>query len=170
MENAVPAQDAAKVTYLTQEAFDRLNSELTGLIDGRAAMAKEIDERRQEGDLRENGGYHAARDEQGRREARIKQLEAMLRNVTIGQAPASVDGYPTTGSVVTIRYEGDDDSEKHLLASREEAKTATIDVISVDSPLGMALLRTKAGDTATYATPKGTEISVVLESFEPYAG
>ena len=67
-----------QVTWLTQEAFDRLKAELDQLIANRPVIAAEINDRREEGDLRENGGYHAAREEQGQQEARIRQLQELL--------------------------------------------------------------------------------------------
>ena len=75
------------VTWLTQEAHDRLSKELAELIANRAAIAKEINDRREEGDLRENGGYHAAREEQAKQEGRIRQLEPLLRDAKVGEAP-----------------------------------------------------------------------------------
>src|ERR1700712_3206985 len=98
-------------TWLTQEAYDRLSAQLKELVDGRPAMAKEINDRREEGDLKENGGYHAAREEQGKQEGRIAQLEVLLRTAQVGAAPAS-DRIAGPGMVVTVRFgEGDDDDD-----------------------------------------------------------
>ena len=86
-------------TWLTQEAYDRLQAQYDHLVNvGRAEIAKEIDERRQEGDLKENGGYHAARDEQAKMEARIQELRHKLANVTVGEA--TFDGTIAAGTVV----------------------------------------------------------------------
>ena len=75
-------------TWLTQEAFDRLTAELVYLkSEGRTQVTAKIAQAREEGDLSENGGYHAAREEQGHQEARIRQLTAMLENVQVGEAP-----------------------------------------------------------------------------------
>ena len=115
--------DAAQVTWLTQDAFDRLSKELQGLIDNRPVIAKEINDRREEGDLRENGGYQAAREEQGKQEGRIVQLQSLLREAKVGEAPVS-DGVAGPGMVVTVRFAGDDEDEKFLIGSREEAETA----------------------------------------------
>jgi transcription elongation factor GreA len=126
------------VTWLTQEAYDRLSKELDELIANRPAMAKEINDRREEGDLRENGGYQAAREEQGKQEGRILQLQALLRAAKVGEVPVS-DGVAGPGMVVSVRFDGDDDIEEFLIGSREEAETAGIEVYSAASPLGKAL-------------------------------
>ncbi len=156
-------------TWLTQEAFDRLSRELQALIDGRPAMAKEINDRREEGDLKENGGYHAAREEQGKQEGRIVQLQALLRTAKVGEAPAN-DGTAGPGKVVTVRFEGDDDTETFLIGSREEAKTADIAVYSAASPLGVALTGAKEGDTVNYETPNGRTMAVTLVTATPFTG
>ena len=109
-------------TWLTQAAYDKLKAELDELIANRPAVAAEINARREEGDLKENGGYHAAREEQGKQEGRIRQLEEILRTAEIGEAP-SLDEGVQIGSVVTVKYVGDDDEEKFLIGSREIAAT-----------------------------------------------
>lgn len=78
-----------QVTWLTQESYDRLKAELDQLIANRPVIAAEINDRREEGDLRENGGYHAAREQQGQEEARIRQLQELLNNAKVGEAPSS---------------------------------------------------------------------------------
>jgi transcription elongation factor GreA len=157
------------VTWLTQEAYDRLSAELADLIAHRPAMAQEINDRREEGDLKENGGYHAAREEQGRQEGRILQLQQLLRNAQVGEPPAD-DGIAEPGMVVTVQFEGDDDTETFLIGSREEAHTADIDVYSPGSPLGQALLGKKEGDTVSYETPNGKSLSLTLVSAKPFTG
>ena len=95
-------ETAAKATFLTQEAYDRLKAELAELSGpARTEIAKKIDAARQEGDLRENGGYHAAREEQGKMEARIRQLEQLLDTAIIGETPPD-DGIVEPGMVVTV--------------------------------------------------------------------
>ena len=98
--------ETAATTWLTQEAYDRLSAELQALIANRPAMAQEINDRREEGDLKENGGYHAAREEQGKQEGRILQLTQLLREAKVGEAPTS-DGTAGPGMVVTVRFEGE---------------------------------------------------------------
>src|SRR5258706_397349 len=106
--------------WLTQEAHDRLKAELDALVAERPIIAAEINARREEGDLKENGGYHAARDEQAKQEARIRQLQELMRSAQVGVAPKD-DGIVEPGMVVTVAYDGDeDDSETFLVGSREE--------------------------------------------------
>ena len=105
-----------QVTWLTQESHDRLKAELDQLIANRPVIAAEINDRREEGDLRENGGYHAAREEQGQQEARIRQLQDLLNNAKVGEAPKQ-SGVALPGSVVKVYYDGDkSDTETFLIA------------------------------------------------------
>ena len=167
--SSVSSTDDAPVTWLTQEAYDRLSNELNGLVANRPVMAKEINDRREEGDLKENGGYHAAREEQGKQEGRIVQLQQLLRAAKVGEAPVS-DGVAGPGMVVTVRFDGDDEDERFLIGSREEAETAGVEVYSAASPLGLALTGTAEGDTVEYETPTGKIMKVRLVSAKPFSG
>ncbi len=161
--------ETSPTTWLTQDAYDRLSKELQTLIDNRPAMAQEINDRREEGDLKENGGYHAAREEQGKQEGRIMQLTQLLREAKVGEAPTS-SGTAGPGMVVTVRFADDEDTETFLIGSREEADTTDLDVYSAVSPLGKALTGAKEGATVSYATPTGKTLSVTLISAKPYTG
>jgi transcription elongation factor GreA len=152
---------------LSQDAYDRLQAELDELIAGRPVIAAEINARREEGDLRENGGYHAAREEQGKQEMRIRQLQELLRTARVGEAPTR-SGVAGPGMVVTVRFDDDDESETFLIGSREES--ASLEVYSAASPLGRALDGAKVGETRTYETPNGKTMSVTLEKAEPFSG
>jgi transcription elongation factor GreA len=165
----VSTPDPAAVTWLTQDAYDRLSNELQTLIDGRTAMAQEINDRREEGDLKENGGYHAAREEQGKQEGRIVQLQTLLRSAKVGEAPAS-DGVAGPGMLVSVRFDGDDADETFLIGSREEAETAGVEVYSGQSPLGKALTGAREGDKVEYETPTGRTMKVTLVSATPFTG
>lgn len=157
--------------WVTQEAYERLSAELGHLkSDVRADITAKIAAAREEGDLKENGGYHAAREEQGKTEARIRQLEDMLRRAEVGEAPAD-DGLVEPGMKVTIRFAGDDDTETFLLGSRELLSmdsTVDLDVYSPTSPLGAAIEGKKIGDSATYETPNGASISVEIVDAKPF--
>jgi transcription elongation factor GreA len=165
----VTSTDDASVTWLTQEAYDRLSKELEELIANRRVIAKEINDRREEGDLRENGGYQAAREEQGKQEGRIVQLQALLREAKVGEPPVS-DGVAGPGMIVTVRFDGDDEDETFLIGSREEAETAGVEVYSAASPLGKALTGTREGDTVEYETPTGKTMKVKLVSARAFSG
>ena len=156
-------------TWLSQEAHDRLQAELDELIDKRPVIAAEINARREEGDLRENGGYHAAREEQGKMEMRIRNLRELLRTAHVGSAPQSTTVAP--GMVVTIYFDDDtDDTETFLLGSREIASSTELTVYSPESALGQAILGTSHGQTVTYTAPSGSDIKVTVVSFEPFVG
>lgn len=156
-------------TWLTQEAYDRLKAELEHLAGpGRIEIAKKIEAAREEGDLRENGGYHAAKDQQGMQEARIRQLTHILQNARVGEPPRT-EGVVGPGMTVTVRFERDDDEVTFLLASREEVG-APIDVYSPKSPLGSAINGKKVGDTATYTLPNGRSTTVEILDAVPYGG
>ena len=165
----MPTSDDAIVTWLTQEAHDRLSRELDQLIANRPVIAKEINARREEGDLRENGGYQAVREEQGKREGRILQLQALLREAKVGEAPVS-DGVAGPGMLVEVRFAGDDDAETFLIGSREETETAGVQVYSAASPLGKALTGAREGDTVSYDTPTGKTMKLTLVSAKSFTG
>ncbi|CAB4344933.1 unannotated protein [freshwater metagenome] len=153
-------------TWLTQEAADRLRAELESLEgQGRTEIIKKIETARAEGDLKENGGYHAAREEQGKMEARIRQLKHMLEHSHIGAPPAGESGFVGAGMVITADIGGDE--MKFLLGSRE-ISSGDLDVYSEKSPLGAAVLGAKIGDTVTYTAPNGREIKVAILEAEFY--
>ncbi|HEV7167209.1 MAG TPA: transcription elongation factor GreA [Micrococcaceae bacterium] len=160
--------NSAPAAWLTQEAFDRLKAELEHLSGpGRAEIVKRIEQARSEGDLKENGGYHAAKDEQGKIEARIRQLTELLRDAHVGEAPAD-DGIVEPGMLVVARIAGDETT--FLLGSREVAGDTELDVFSEKSPLGAAIHGHKAGDELSYTAPNGKEIKVEVISAKPYVG
>ena len=159
--------------WLTQEAFDKLTDELDYLKgEGRTTVSAKIAQARDEGDLSENGGYHAAREEQGQQDARIRQLEAMLRDAKIGEAPAGSKKV-APGMTVTIAYDDDpDDTDTFLLGSREliGVTDTAIDVFSPQSPLGAAIVGAKKGQKVSYAAPNGSTINVTILEFGVYSG
>jgi len=158
------------VTWLTQEAHDRLQHELDQLVAQRPVIAAEINARREEGDLKENGGYHAARDEQGKQEARIRQIQELLRTAQVGVPPAD-DGVVEPGMVVTIAYDGDDDDqETFLLGSREEGVHGSLQVYSPQSPLGQAILGASRGESREYSLPNGRTQKVSVLDAKPFVG
>lgn len=157
--------------WVTQEAYDRLAEELDHLKgDVRADITAKIAAARDEGDLKENGGYHAAREEQGKMEARIRQLEDMLRRAEVGEKPAD-DGLVEAGMKVTVRFAGDSETETFLLGSRELLSmdsAVDLDVYSPTSPMGAALLGHQRGDEVSYEAPNGKSISVEIVDATPF--
>ncbi len=164
--------DETNVIWLTQEAYERLREELDHLSGpARAELAAKIGEARDEGDLRENGGYHAAKDEQGKQEARIRQLEDMLRRAEVGEQKTD-DGVVEPGMTVTIRFDGASETETFLLGSRELLAldhSVELDVYSPQSPLGAAILGKTPGDSATYAPPNGKSVTVEIVDAKPFS-
>ncbi|WP_328465299.1 transcription elongation factor GreA [Actinoplanes sp. NBC_00393] len=159
----------APKTWLSQDAYDRLQAELDELIANRPAVAAEINARREEGDLRENGGYHAAREEQSRQEGRILYLKEFLRNAEVGEV--QVADSVAAGSVVTIYFDDDQaDTETFLLGSREISSTTDLTVYSPESALGKAILGARPGQTVTYTAPSGADIKVTVVKFGPFEG
>ena len=151
-------------TRLSQEAFDRLKAEHDDLTTrGRIDIARKIEAARELGDLKENGDYHAAKEEQGKMEGRIMHLAQMIEDADI--AEGSVDtSVVAEGQVVGISYEGDDEVEKYLLGSIEERREG-IEVMSPGSPLGEALMGAKVGDTVSFEAPGGV-LKVKVQSIE----
>lgn len=155
-------------TWLTQESYDRLKAELDELSGpARAEIAKRIEAAREEGDLKENGGYHAAKDEQGHIEARIRQLTELLRTATVGEAPES-RGIVELGTVVTAKIAGDETT--FLFGSREIGGDSDLTVYPATSPLGQAILGMKIGDRGSYTAPNGREIAVEIVDVATYRG
>ncbi len=157
-----------EITWLTQGAHDRLTAEYEDRQGPtRTEITKKIEVAREEGDLKENGGYHAAREEQGKNEARIRQLRQLLENSQIG-VPEAAEGEVSHGKVITVRLVDFDDEERFLLGSREEAAHASIDVYSPTSPLGAAVLGKRVGEKTSYLLVNGKEMSVEILKVEDY--
>ncbi|MBK6888048.1 MAG: transcription elongation factor GreA [Tetrasphaera sp.] len=158
----------ASGAYLTQEAYDRLQAELKELQGpGRSDIVRRIEAARAEGDLKENGGYHAAREEQGKLELRIRQLSQLLETAVVGDTPPPDDGIVEPGMVVTVTLFGEE--ETFLLGSREIAD-GSIQVFSENSPLGAAINGKKVGDTTSYVAPTGKSVEVTIVAATPYVG
>jgi transcription elongation factor GreA len=157
--------------WLTQDAFDKLHAELEDLKGPRRQeIIERIASARDEGDLKENGGYHAAKDEQGKVEARIRQLEDMLRRAEVGETPPN-DGVVEPGMVVTYRFAGDDETEQFLLGAREiKRDDDPMEVYSPQSAMGSAINGKSKGDTVSYLAPNGKELTVEIVDAVPYAG
>jgi transcription elongation factor GreA len=154
----------AQTHHLSQGAFDRLQAEYDDLTTrGRVEIARKIEAARELGDLSENGDYHAAKEDQGKMEGRIRQLAAMLENAEIVESEGS--DQVSHGSVVGIRYEGDDDIERYLVGSIEE-RHDDLEVISPSSPLGEALIGSVPGDAVTFVAPTGAELRVEVVSVD----
>ncbi|GGX89211.1 transcription elongation factor GreA [Streptomyces hiroshimensis] len=163
-------QTSDNVTWLTQEAYDQLKAELEYLSGpARTEIAAKIAAAREEGDLRENGGYHAAKEEQGKQELRVRQLTQLLESAKVGEAPAAT-GVVAPGMVVTIAFDGDaDDTLDFLLASREYA-SSDIETYSPQSPLGSGVNGKKIGEDAQYELPNGKKAMVRILEAKPYSG
>ena len=142
-------------THLSRSAFERLQAEHYDLTTrGRIEVAQKIEAARLLGDLSENGDYHAAKDEQGHMEGRIRQLEHFLEHAEIIETGA--EGVVAAGTIVTIMYEGDtaDDAETYLVGHMEE-KTGDLDIMSPQSPIGAALIGAAEGSWVEYQAPNG---------------
>ena len=159
------------VIWLTQEAFDKLQDELEHLRGPiREEIVARISAARDEGDLKENGGYHAAREEQGKAEARIRQLEDMLRKAQVGETPAD-DGVVEPGMTVTVRFVGDTDTEAFLFGAREMADLhPELQVYSPQSPMGQAIAGKRRGDEVDFVAPNGKQLKVQIVDAVPFTG
>ena len=149
-----------KKTEMTQDAYDRLKSELDQLEgEGRKAIVDAIATARSHGDLSENAEYHAAREQQGMQEARVRQIRHMLEDAQVVEV--TDDGVIKPGKLVTIKTAGDDEPETYLLGLREE-KGGDHDVLTPESPLGRSLVGHSAGETVVAEAPRGQlEIEIV---------
>jgi transcription elongation factor GreA len=157
--------------WLTQDAYDKLQAELEELKGPmRAEIVARISAARDEGDLKENGGYHAAKDEQGKIEGRIRQLEDMLRRSEVGETPPD-DGVVEPGMVVTYKFVGDDDdeAEKFLLGARE-IEPEGLTAYSPQSAMGAAINGKRKGDKVSYTTEAGKTFEVEILDAVPFQG
>lgn len=142
--------------HLSRDAFERLKTEYDDLTTrGRVEIARKIETARELGDLSENGDYHAAKEEQGKMEARVRHLNALLKDAEIVEGGAS--DVVAAGSVVEIRFEGDDDTERYLVGSIEEHHGELDGVVSPGSPLGQALIGHAPGHLVDFETPRGVQ-------------
>ncbi|SEF86954.1 transcription elongation factor GreA [Saccharopolyspora kobensis] len=160
--------DEPQAVWLTQDAYDTLRRELAELLAHRPVLAAEINERRQEGDLRENDAYRAVREEQADEEARIRQLQQLLQNPKIEEHPSS-GGSVEPGMLLTVAYQ-DGDEETFLLATRAAGAHGDLEVYSPESPLGHSLLGAREGDVREYGLPGGGTMRVKVVKIEPYHG
>jgi transcription elongation factor GreA len=160
--------DEREGVWLTQAKFDALTAELEHLKGpARQEVIARISAARDEGDLKENGGYHAAREEQGKMEARIRQLTELLHNAVIGETPAD-DGVVEPGMLVTVEIFGDE--ETFLLGNREIADGSDLQVFSEKSAMGSAINGKSVGDKTSYEAPNGKTIDVKILDAKPYTG
>jgi transcription elongation factor GreA len=157
------------VVWLTQAKYDELKAELEELRGPtRAALVKRVSDARDEGDLKENAGYHAARDELGKLDGRVQQLVDMLDRAQVGETPAD-DGVVEPGMKVTVKLVGLDLEETFLFGAREMAGD-DIKVYSPQSPLGQAIDGAKRGETVTYTLPNGKDQKAEIVEAVPYTG
>ena len=159
----------SNVVWLTQAKYDELKAELERLRGpARADLVKRVSDARDEGDLKENAGYHAARDELGKIDGRIQQLVDMLERAQVGETPAD-DGVVEPGMKVTINLVGQDMTQEFLFGAREMAGE-DVTVYSPQSPLGQAIDGAKRGETVTYILPNGKEQKAEILEAVPYVG
>jgi transcription elongation factor GreA len=152
-------------TQLSAGAHERLVAELehrSGPL--RREISERIERARELGDLKENADYDAAKNEQGLNEARVRQLEAMLRDVEIVEGGAG--NVVEAGVLVEVRVAGDDDTQTYLIGSIEERHDA-YDVLSTSAPMGQAMLGHAAGETVSYETPRGQVLDVEIVAIRP---
>jgi transcription elongation factor GreA len=154
---------------LTRGAFERLRQELEELTtEGRRRMAERLLRAREHGDIRENAEYDAAKDEQGLMEARIRELQRLLKDPDIVEAPAEAE-VAGPGILATLRPLDEDQAEDelYLLAATKEERAPGARTVSVSSPLGQALVGRRVGDRITYQAPGGLFAYEVV-SLEPF--
>ena len=157
--------ESTESTQLSAAAHERLVTELehrSGPL--RREISERIERARELGDLKENADYDAAKNEQGLNEARVRQLEAMLRDVVIVEGG---DGdVVEAGVIVEVRVAGDDETQAYLIGSIEE-RHDRYDVLSTSAPMGQAIMNHRVGDTVSYETPRGKALDVEIVSIRP---
>lgn len=158
----------SEATWLTQAAYDRYEQELEYLsTTRRVEIAKEIQEAREDGDLKENAGYHAAKDEQGQIESRIAELETLLKTAEVREAPKAA-GEVVLGTVITAKINGRE--QRFLYAATELASETQLRIFSPESPIGQVIEGLKIGETTTYTAPNGSDVTVEIVDVETFEG
>ena len=152
---------------ISQEGYRMMKRELENLKKQRPEVSEAIRLAREEGDLRENGGYHAAREEQSLNETRIRSLQGILEHAKVGETPAD-DGIVEPGMLVTAVVAGRE--QKFLLGSRDAGGDLGVQVFSAQAPLGAAVIGHRAGEALTYAAPNGRQIEVEILEVVPFVG
>ena len=156
----------AEVQTLSRATYDRLRAELEALTgEGRIDIAHKIEAARALGDLSENGDYHAAKEQQGKMEARIRQIMGTLQDAVVVDVGAADTNSVVVGTVVTLRFEGDDDTERFLVGNIEE-RHDDAEVLSPGSPLGRAVMGASAGERRTYEV-NGNQLGIEIVAIEP---
>jgi transcription elongation factor GreA len=156
---------------LTLDAYLRVKAELEQLIDeGRPRVTEKIKAARELGDLSENAEYHAAKEEQGLMESKIRKLQHVLQDPEIVEAPDHSDEV-APGMLVTIRPldDEDDEPETYLLAEHAEEKAPGVRTVTTSSPLGLALMGSTEKQEIAYEAPAGV-VRYVVVGFKPFAG
>ena len=152
-------------SHLSPQAYERLREELEyRSTTYRRQISEQIERARELGDISENADYDAAKDEQGKSEARIRQIESILKNAVVLEGAADGDTVQP-GTLVDLLYEGDSEPQTYLVGSIEE-RHDTYDVLSTNSPLGQAILGTEPGTSVTYQGPR-KELSVKVVGVRP---
>lgn len=150
--------------FITQEDKDKLQAKLDGLIANRIVLAERINEAREQGDLKENADYHAARDDQGLEEAEIKRLQARLASAQVADDVEKPDDMVFLGSIVKLRDTDDDTEDLYKLVGEASGNFDADEIeVTASSPLGDALMKSRVGETVKADLPRGTKHFVVLE-------
>lgn len=149
---------------VTKAEKEQIEKRLNELLGNRQAVSQRIAEARAMGDLKENGDYHAAREQQGIEEAEIRRLQERLATVSVVDASAKETGIVFLGATVKLREEGSDEEELFRLVG-EATSTNSGDIFDVtaNSPMGEALMKARVGEKIAVRTPRGTKHFEILE-------
>lgn len=156
----------AKEHWLSPTAFERLQREFDRLVtEGRREVSEEIKSAREHGDITDNADYRAAKERQGLMEARIRELEAVLKNAVVVDPAEGPSSVVQPGVVVTIWRDATQAEETYLVGSSEN-RVVGFDVVSPSSPLGSALIGRGLGEVVHYDAPVG-KLTVKVVGIKP---
>ncbi|MEL7483205.1 MAG: transcription elongation factor GreA [Planctomycetota bacterium] len=150
--------------FITEEERSKLEDQLKQLIEHRPVISDRIAEARALGDLKENAEYHAAREQQGMEEAEIRRIEERLASAQVVDASKQADGVVFVGSIVRLKdlKRGDDDTYRLVGELSGDALAEHVEV-SVNSPMGQALLKSRVGEVVRVDAPKGVKQFEITE-------
>jgi len=148
---------------VTKAEKETIEKRLAELVGNRQAVSQRIAEARAMGDLKENGDYHAAREQQGIEEAEIRRLQERLAVVSVVDASAKSTGIVFLGATVKLREEGSNEEELFRLVGEATSNSGDVFEVTTNSPMGEALMKARVGETIAVRTPRGTKHFDILE-------
>ena len=150
---------------VTKAEREQIEARLAALISNRPVVSTRIAEARALGDLKENGDYHAAREQQGMEEAEIRRLESRLAGVSVVDDSHKASGIVFIGATVRMKEEGTRFEAElfRLVGEASGALSEEVTEVTANSPMGEALMKARVGEVVSVRSPRGIKKFKILE-------